>query len=663
MPERVLILAPRGRDAAIAAELLDRHDIGADVCADQAALLDQLRAGAGAVMLTEEALLASDMADLAAWVAGQPAWADIPFVVLANGVRAPRSAAATRRLGELGNVVLLERPLHAEAMLGAVRSALKARSRQYEVRDAAGKLERAVVDRTRELEAARESLEIALDAAGMGSWDIDLPTGTARRTLRHDQIFGYAQALPDWDVEAFLKHVEPAQRDMVSEAFAVAPTTGALDIECGIVAADGSRRWIVAKGRVRYDENGVPVRITGVVSDVTDRKDADAQLAQAQKMDAIGQLTGGVAHDFNNLLTPIVGSLDLVRRRHKDDERTQRMIGGALQAAERAATLTQRLLSFARRQALQPRSVDIGALIDGIVDLIRRSLGPSIAVALEVPRHLSSARVDPNQLELALLNLAINARDAMPGGGTICIEGQYHPAANDNAPPGNEHVVLLVRDDGYGMPQEILSRATEPFFTTKGPGKGTGLGLSMAHGLAEQSGGHLEIRSTPGEGTAIELWLPVAKPQERAEDKSTWAAASPWTRTAAKASLTVLVVDDDPLVLENTSALLEDLGYRVTAVDNCEAALCLLRRQDDFDILVTDHMMPGMTGAQLAETIRTERPGLPVLLVSGYADLAEGNRRLHTLAKPLNQASLVHAMNQAMNRPESGVVVELYPSH
>jgi PAS domain-containing protein len=376
MPERVLILAPRGRDAAVAAELLGRHGIETDICADQAALIARLRVGAGVVLVTEEALSAGDMTELSQWVAAQPAWADIPFVVLANGARGPRPAAATRRLDDLGNVVLLERPLHAEAMLGAVRSALKARARQYEVRDAADTLERAVIERTQELESARDSLEIALDAAGMGSWDIDLTTGRTRRTLRHDEIFGYTELLSGWTIDTFLGHVDAGQRDTVAAAFGRARATGSLDLECAILSATGQQRWIVIKGRVRHDADGTPVRMTGVVSDVTDRKEADAQLLQAQKMDAIGQLTGGVAHDFNNLLTPIVGSLDLVRRRHRDDERTQRMIGGALQAAERAATLTQRLLSFARRQALQPRAVDIGALIDGIVDLIRRSLGP-----------------------------------------------------------------------------------------------------------------------------------------------------------------------------------------------------------------------------------------------------------------------------------------------
>ncbi|WP_404337698.1 hypothetical protein AB2M62_03030 [Sphingomonas sp. MMS12-HWE2-04] len=336
--------------------MLGRNGIRCDICSDQAELLDAMSAGAGAVLLTEEALASADTSALAEWVTRQPPWADIPFVVLANGSTSPRTKTAAARLSELGNVVLLERPLHAEAMLGTIRSALKARSRQYQVRDAAGALEQAVVDRTRDLEDARESLEIALEAAEMGSWDIDLASGKARRTLRHDQIFGYPALLPHWDVATFLEHVNAAERDAISGAFDAALQSGSLYVECGIVDAQGRNRAIVIRGRVRYGADGTPLRMAGVVSDITDRKEADAQLAQAQKMDAIGQLTGGVAHDFNNLLTPIVGSLDLIRRHHANDERTQRMIGGrwkppnAPQRLRNASSPLPGVRRFSRRQ-------------------------------------------------------------------------------------------------------------------------------------------------------------------------------------------------------------------------------------------------------------------------------------------------------------------------
>ncbi|MDO6414936.1 response regulator [Sphingomonas sp. BIUV-7] len=616
---------------------MSKNQINAVICGDLAELLAGLQEGAGAVLLTEEALTIGNPAEIMAWVAAQPKWSDMPFIVLANGTRAPRTAIATSRLSELGNVVLLERPLHAEAMLGAIRSARKARQRQYEVRDAAETMERAVVDRTRDLETARESLEIALDAAGMGSWDLDLATGEARRTQRHDEIFGYTDSCRRWDIETFVSHVDAGDRDRAAAVFDRALETGSIELECGIAAVDGRHRWIVVKGRVRYDEDGRPTRMSGVVSDVTDRKEADAQLAQAQKMDAIGQLTGGVAHDFNNLLTPIVGSLDMMRRRHADDERTQRMVTGALQAAERAATLTQRLLAFARRQALQPKAVDVGALIDGIADLIRRSLGPSINVVLELPGDVSSARVDPNQLELALLNLAINARDAMPSGGRLTIAAGTAVLDDRNTIglPGGSYVRLVAADTGFGMDAATLARATEPFFSTKGIGEGTGLGLSMVHGLAAQSGGALRLSSTPGTGTEVELWLPAT--DEAASDAGE---ARPEPVKARRAA-TVLLVDDEELVRSGTADMLRDIGYVVVEMGSASQAMSAIRSGIQVDVLVSDYLMPGMTGGALISGLRSAGNQLPALLVTGYAAAGEdvpGN--VPRLAKPFRQADL-----------------------
>ncbi|MCK8457090.1 MULTISPECIES: ATP-binding protein [Sphingomonas] len=651
MEDRVLILAPRGRDAAIAADLLDRNSIVSKICEDQAVLLRELKVAAGAVLLTEEALTAEDSTALTEWIAAQPSWADIPFVVLTNGTKTPRTLHATQRLSDLGNVVLLERPLHAEAMLGAIRSALTARGRQYELRDVAVTLERAVEDRTAELRSARESLEIALEAAGMGSWDFDLKTGETRRTQRHDDIFGYPNGVAVWNLEAFLNQVDPKQRAAVKRTLEESWQTGTLDLECSIAAADGVKRWIVLKGRVLHDAEGAAVRMSGVVSDVTDRKEADAQLAQAQKMDAIGQLTGGVAHDFNNLLTPIVGSLDLMRRRHKDDERTQRMIGGALQAAERAATLTQRLLAFARRQALQPRAVDIGALIDGLVDLIRRSLGPSITVVLEVPRHLSSARVDPNQLELALLNLAINARDAMPGGGRLTLSVSQSVVDDRNliGLAAGSYIRLTAADTGTGMDRATLARATEPFFSTKGVGKGTGLGLSMVHGLAAQSGGTLRLTSEPGAGTAVELWLPAT--EEAPVDTIESSPEPVQARRGAK----VLLVDDEDLVRAATADMLRDIGYVVVEMASASQALSAIRSGVDADILVSDYLMPGMTGGQLIGELRSSGIRMPALLVTGYAAAGEDvPDDIPRLAKPFRQVDLAARVDELLRQSPAG---------
>ncbi|MCU6454381.1 response regulator [Sphingomonas sp. A2-49] len=651
MDERVLILAPRGRDASVAADLLQRGGLIATVVADLDALVAGVCEGAATVLITEEALAASDRTALADWIATQPTWSDLPFVVLANGTRAPRSEKAAERIADLGNVVLLERPLHAEAMLGAVRSAIKARRRQYEVRSAAATLETAVRQRTAELEAARSSLEFALDAAGMGSWDLDLATGEIGRSMRHDEIFGYAEPQPDWSIARLLTHVEPAERARIAAAFDEAPATGTLDIECAIRGADGSRRWITKKGRIRNDAEGRPVRLTGVVTDVTTRKEADAQLAQAQKMDAIGQLTGGVAHDFNNLLTPIVGSLDLLRRRHKDDERTQRMVGGALQAAERAATLTQRLLAFARRQALQPRPVDIGALIDGIVDLIRRSLGPTIRTALEIPSGLPSAMVDPNQLELALLNLAINARDAMPGGGTLTITVSNATVEPRNAlelAPG-DYVRILASDTGIGMDKATLARATEPFFSTKGVGKGTGLGLSMIHGLAAQSGGTLTLASESGRGTSIALWLPATAERPAA------AADRPAEPLPARRAARVLLVDDEDIVRNATAEMLRDIGYHVVEVPSGSQALAAVRAGAEIDVVVTDYMMPGMSGAALIAELRGLERRLPALLITGYASTGDDvPDDVPRLSKPFRQVDLAAKVDELLYRPDRG---------
>jgi signal transduction histidine kinase len=642
--ERILILAPRSHDAGMAADLLRKDDLNQQICTTMRTLVEALKTGAGALVIAEEALAASRRAPLAVWVAAQPNWSDLPIIVLVNG-GAGRSARGPDRLDDLGNVVLLQRPLYAGALLGAVHSALKARRRQYQIRASSETLERAVTERTADLAAARDHLEFALGAANMGSWDLDLASGIIERSRRHDQIFGYAEALPQWSVALLLRHVELGQRAEVAAAFEAAPRTGILDVECAITGADGTTRWIVKKGRVRYAADGKPVKITGVVSDITERKEADAQFAQAQKMDAIGQLTGGVAHDFNNLLTPIVGNLDLVRRRHRGDERTQRFISGALRAAERAATLTHRLLSFARRQALQPKAVDIGMLIEGLAELIQRSLGPTIQVVLDLPSLLPPAKVDPNQLELGLLNLAINSRDAMSSGGQLKISVSAEPAPEKNifALAAGDYIVITVADTGSGMDKETLARATEPFFSTKEIGKGTGLGLSMVHGLAAQSGGTLRLFSKLGEGTSVKLWLPVT---DEATDGETLPYMEP---VAAHHAANVLLVDDEEIVRHATAEMLRDLGYQVEEAASAAEALATLRSVKTTELLVTDYLMPGMTGAGLIAELRAAGEQMPVLLITGYAP-AGGDvpADVPRLSKPFRQADLAAKVDELL---------------
>lgn len=444
---------------------------------------------------------------------------------------------------------------------------------------------------------------------------------------------------------------ERSARQMLDQDWPLLLGTGeCLNAEYRLVARGGVFIDVLASTRLEQTLQGALI-IGGLVN-ITERRHAEAALRQAQKMEAIGKLTGGIAHDFNNLLAVVGGNLELLRKRlPQDNTRAGTLIENALLATQRGASLVQRMLAFARKQELNPSSVELPDLVLNMRELLQRSVGANIAIDTRFPLSLPPAYIDANQLEMVLLNLVVNARDAMPKGGTICIEGQLRTA--DSA---EGFVALVVHDNGTGMNPETLARATEPFFTTKGPGKGTGLGLSMAHGLAEQSGGRMEIKSSAGKGTTIELWLPLGV-SARTAAPGTIDTGEPIT--TAPTGLEILIVDDDPLVLANTAAQLEDLGHRVFAVDSGETALSALRESQTFDILITDQMMPGMTGTQLADAVKAERPNLPILLVSGYAELSEETRPLHTLAKPFTQQALSAAIVETLGRPDSNVVVPL----
>jgi PAS domain S-box-containing protein len=1116
MSYRVLILAPRGRDAIVAAGLLSRHAIDACVCADQTQLAANLREGAGAVLLTEEALVTPGLHEVAAWVAGQPTWSDLPFVVLANGARAPRPASATERLTELGNVVLLQRPLHAEAMLGAIRSSLKARARQYEVRDAAALsaaqnriLELAVQeapleatldsivreveglstsgvigsillldedgvhlrhgagpslpaaynravdgiaagasagscgtaiyrkepvfvtdiasdplwadyrelalehglracwslpisstrgevlgtfamyhreprepvpadlhvvdfvvrtagiviarsrtesnlrasearyrqivecaedfaivtldpagtitgwntgaerlvghsseealgqpgslfftaedraahvpeqeigraaaagrsvnerwhvrkngtlfwgsgltmplaggaggfvkifrDRTveheaeaalresearlrffgeleerlftasdaanameaatemlgRKLEVSRcayadvdagndrfwirndytapgikssagtysldlfgpraaadmrsgrtlvvhdvavelqsgegretfqaidvdaivccplvkegrltammavhqdrarhwtdteialvkevvercwahvervgaearlreseERLRLAVENAEIGFWDVDVINDRLIWPARTKAMFGISPDVPV-SMDDFYNGLHPDDRDATTAAYLAAadPQLRALyDVEYRTIGKeDGRIRWVAAKGRGVFDPAGRCLRLAGTAVEITARKQAEQALhdlnatleariadaiaereeahealRQSQKMEAMGQLTGGVAHDFNNLLTPIVGVLDMLQRRSLGGEREQRLIAGASQSAERARILVQRLLAFARRQPLQSVAVDVARLVTEMGELVESTTGPQIKVVVETQPDLPPAKADANQLEMALLNLSVNARDAMTNGGTLRISASLEsvPPRHKTKLPEGEYIRLCVSDTGSGMDGKTLARAIEPFFSTKGVGKGTGLGLSMVHGLASQLGGALAIQSRLGVGTDIELWLPISAEEVEAAPNLEAAPSDALNRGTA------LLVDDDDLVRMSTADMLSDLGYAVFEANSAEEGLRVLQTEKHIDLVVTDHLMPGMPGTELARHIRSKWPRMPILLVSGYAELAGVDADLPRLTKPFRKDEL-----------------------
>jgi PAS domain S-box-containing protein len=405
----------------------------------------------------------------------------------------------------------------------------------------------------------------------------------------------------------------------------------------------GDTLTVVSTSRVEREENIGFLRITGGLTDLTARKRAEEALVQLQKMEAIGQLTGGVAHDFNNLLAVVLGNLELLQRRLPDDERLKRMVANAMEGARRGAALTQRMLSFARKQDLRTESVNVPNLIAGMEDLLQRSIGPRIAISTNSNDNLPSARVDPQQLELALLNLVVNARDAMPEGGSVVIGVGERTIDRSTADlRAGTYICISVRDSGSGMDANTLAKAREPFFTTKGVGKGTGLGLSMVHGFAAQSGGELLLHSQLGHGTTAEILLPVAQHAAVETIKLQQPVA-----TDVHRSLAILAVDDDPLVLMNTVELLLERGHRVISATSGTEALETLGKSS-FDLLITDQTMPGMTGLDLARAAKSSSPDLPIIIATGHAEIADGNANFPVLNKPYSQAQLDLAIERVM---------------
>ncbi|MGY2049440.1 response regulator [Methylobacterium sp. JK268] len=575
---------------------------------------------------------------------------------------------------EAGAVDYVPVPVVPEVLRAKVRifAELYRKTRQLERLNA--ELERHVAERTAALEAStarlRESEQrrsLALAAGRMGAWDWD----PAIRAYSWDEgqyrMFGVDPGAFVPTIEAVEALIHPDDRERLRGLGRQAARTGEpFDAEFRILRPDGELRWCVASAAATLDGTGR--RLSGVTHDITERKRAEAalidlnreleqrieertrereaalaQLFEAQKLDTIGQLTGGVAHDFNNLLMAVLGSLELLEKRlDPKDDLARRLLDNAQQGAQRGAALTQRLLAFARRQELRPQTVAVAGLVEGMRGLLERALGPSVTIATRLPADLPPVRIDANQFELALLNLAVNARDAMPGGGTITLDGSSVAQA-PGLPPG-AYVRVALSDTGTGMDAATLAKATEPFFTTKGPGKGTGLGLSMVHGLMAQSGGALRVKSAPGQGTTVCLWLPAAAPVEAAP-----AAPASSDGPAPLPPSTILVVDDDPLVRIGTAAMLEDLGHSVREAASAAEALALLGERPGIDGVITDHAMPGMTGLDLVRRLRTSHPGLPVILATGYAELPnEGEVAVPRLAKPFSQEDLARLLAEAM---------------
>jgi signal transduction histidine kinase len=526
--------------------LLREAGIASRICDDAGQFERELGEEVCFAVATEEAFLSVDLNSIAARVAGQPSWSDLPFIILTQRGGGPeRNPNAARLSALLGNVTFLERPFHPTTFVSVARTAFRGRMRQYEAR--------------------------------------------ARIVELHES-------------ETRLKRLNETLEERVAERTAQSEAAHA-----------------------------------AVLAEIEQRETAERKLRHAQKMEMIGQLTGGVAHDFNNLLMAILSNLDLLRRRSAGDPKAARLIDGAMQGAQRGAALTQRLLAFARRQDLKVEPKSLVELVRGMTDLIERSAGAAVELKVNLPDSLPLVLMDPGQIELALLNLIVNARDAMPDGGTLSIDVDERSAPLGRDLPPGHYVRVSVVDTGSGMTPETLKRATEPFFSTKELGKGTGLGLSMVQGLAAQLNGALRLTSEVGRGSRAELWLPattmaapLATPRisDREDDMS-----------APK--VTVLVVDDDALISMSTVDMLEDLGHEVIEANSASRALEILRNGSAVDLLITDYSMPKMNGAQLASAARELRPDLPVLLATGYAELPSNSGvDLPRIAKPYRQEQL-----------------------
>ena len=548
---RVIVLAPRGRDASVIAQTL--KDWVVRCCANIGEVEASVEEGAGTLVVTEESLVGQSLEGITAWLSNQPPWSDFPVVVLAAQRTGLRPAAAQKALIALGNIVILERPVDSETLQRAVGSALRARGRQY---------------------LAREHLEERRQFAST------LETRIAERT--------------------------------------------------GELAQANER----------------------LLHEIQEKERMHAFLVQSQKMEAVGQLTGGVAHDFNNLLTIIRSSVDFLRRDDITPPRRARYVDAISQTVDRAAKLTGQLLAYARRQPLTPVEFDVGAQIETVAELVRPVVGARIAIKVEALATPLYTRADTNQFETALINLAVNARDAMGREGTLtfCVQATGElPAVRGHAGAKGDFVVVTVKDTGSGIPEDKLANIFEPFFTTKDIGKGTGLGLSQVFGFAKQSGGEVTVQSQEGSGTTFKLYLPrIKNPKAAGGALKTALADAPCHREG----LRVLVVEDNDAIGQFAVEMLADLGHRPQRATNAEAALNELGADGNgYDAVFSDVMMPGMNGLAMAELIKTKFASLPILLTSGYSQVLaqEGTHGFELLKKPYSVEALAERLQQVVS--------------
>jgi PAS domain S-box-containing protein len=519
-------------------------------------------------------------------------------------------------------------------------------------------LEHEIVERQQaeaSLRLSEERVRFALQAAGVGIWDMDFTTGVLQWSEILESQYGLPPGTFGGTFEAFVERVHPQDRDAVLEAMAKANRSGAdFSEQHRTLRADGAVRWLSGAGRIHLGEHGEPVRGIGISLDVTERRRLEEQYRQAQKMEAIGRMAGGVAHDFNNLLTVILGHCDLLLEDLGPEDPRRSDLAGIQKAGESGAALTRQLLAFSRKEMIQPTLLDLNVVVTDTRTMLQRLIGDDVRVVLALRPELPRVKADRGQVEQIVLNLAVNARDAMPRGGTLTIETasvqlDEHSARMHLAVRPGPYVVLTMTDTGAGMTPEVQARLFEPFFTTKEPGKGTGLGLATVHGIVMQSGGSVSVDSEVGKGTAFSMYFPQAAATEVVVE-----APTPPARPRAGTE-TVLVVDDAEGLRVFATMLLERQGYRVLAAGNADEALRLFEQGEAIDVLLTDVVMPGASGPELTRRLIERRPALKVICMSGYAEGAivhHGmiNPKVAFLSKPFTAETLGRKVREALGR-------------
>jgi PAS domain S-box-containing protein len=658
-------------------ELLSTQSHSVQMCEDMPALVDALAEGGAMAVVAEEALAHTDLQPLQDWLVAQPPWSDFPFVVLGHGRREARAQPALNRLDSLGNVILLERPLHAEGFLRSIGSALNARLRQYEARARVADLHESET----KFRAITESMpQIVWSAGPDGEHDFynerwfaftGVPHGFASghgwRDLVHEDDRSQSWSAwrrsvatgDDYTIEYRLRREDGRYIWVLSRATPIRDGKGEVlrwmgtctDIE-EIVAA----RETLARSREELTQlietrtEDLQTALSRLQAEVAERERAEAQLRQSQKLEAVGQLTGGVAHDFNNLLTVIGASAELLRKTDLPEERRRRYLSAITETVGRASKLTGQLLAFARRQPLKPEVFDVGHQVENVAELIRPLVGARVQIDLQLCSPACFAKADIGQFETALVNLSVNARDAMNDEGRLTIkltEVDRMPPIRGQTSRAGPFVALSVTDTGTGIPADKIDAIFEPFFTTKEVGKGTGLGLSQVFGFAKQSGGDIQVSSPPGNGAVFTLYLPRAEARTLSADPGDGLPLLAGTLHHGE----VLVVEDNEAVGQFSTEMLSDLGYHTTWAGNAAEALAILADATrHFDLVFSDVIMPGMNGVELAHIVQERFPGIPIVLTSGYSSVlaAEGRHGFELIQKPYSVESLSRVLHKVM---------------